>query len=298
MVNAIPECFDCMGSTKAVLLKREAVLTSTDSTFKVEMSFMTSMVGQGGQARPSLIQINPIPSTNHHWQVLTSWYKSHYSCLGYKPIETCVANGWGFLQPYPDRLEAMILSHMPTPSKDVSLDIMLQHCSLIQASDLYKFCSKNAQGSISACREMLGCLLQGRPPLLLGESTPFLQDFRIKLQFFCRCKGKDGKDLVGTNAIGRLLAIAKSKDPGLLTLEDLEPLHTYGFLLSARAQEEIKELTSRVVARVDGGRLGSDKKLLKKRPLLVPIAAASSSSADGSQKRTKSDVDLAMELFT
>ena len=298
MVNVIPQGFDCMGSTKAVLQKREAVLTSTDRTFKVEMSFMTSMVGEAGQSRPSLIQINPIPLKKHDWQVLTSWYELKYGCLVYKPIETCVANGWGFLQPYPDRLEATILSHMPSASKDVSLDIMLQHCTAIQASDLYRFCSKNAQGSISACREMLGCLLQGRPPLLLGESTPFLQDFRVKLQFFCRCTGKDGKGMVGTNAIGRLLDLAKSKDAGLLTLEDLEPLHTFGFLLSARAQEEIKELTSRVVARVDGGRLGSDKKLPKKRPLLVPIAAASSSSADGSQKRTKSDVDLAMELFT
>jgi len=43
-------------STKAVLQKREAVLTSTDRTFKVEMGFMASMVGEGGQARPSLKQ--------------------------------------------------------------------------------------------------------------------------------------------------------------------------------------------------------------------------------------------------
>jgi hypothetical protein len=42
-----------------VLLKREAVLTSTDRTFKVEMSFMASMVGEGGQSRPSLLQIDP-----------------------------------------------------------------------------------------------------------------------------------------------------------------------------------------------------------------------------------------------
>ena len=207
---------------------------------------------------------------------------------------------FGFLQPYPARLEAMLLSYMPTASKDVSLDIMLQQCTAIQATDLYRFCSKNAQGSISACRMMLGCLLQGRLPLLLGESTPFLQDFRVRLQFFCRCKGNDGKCMTGTNAIARLLEVAKAKDPGLLTLEELEPLHTYGFLLSARAQEEIKDLTTSVVTRVDGaGRQGSDKKLHKKRPLPVPIAAASSaaSSAEGSQKRTKSDVDLAMELF-
>ena len=100
--------------------------------------------------------------------------------------------------------------------------------------------------------------------------------------------------------IGRLLEAAEAKDRGLLNLEELEPLHTYGFLLSARAQEEITELTTSVVTRVDGaGRQGSDKKLHKKRPVLVPIAAASSaaSSAEGSQKRTKSDVDLAMELF-
>ena len=78
-------------------------------------------------------------------------------------------------------------------------------------------------------------------------------------------------------------------------------MHTYGFLLSARAQEDIKELTSGVVKRVDGaGKHGSDKKLPKKRPQPVPIAAASSGvgSAEGSQKRIKSDVSLAMEFFT
>ena len=78
MVNVIPQGFDCMGSTKAVLQKREAVLTSTDRTFKVEMSFMTGMVGEGGQSRPSLIQINPIPLKKHDWQVQTSWYELKY----------------------------------------------------------------------------------------------------------------------------------------------------------------------------------------------------------------------------
>ena len=64
-----------MGSTKAVMLKREAALTSTDRTFKVEMSFMSSMVGEGGQARPSLMQVNPMPFKKHVWQVLTPWYE-------------------------------------------------------------------------------------------------------------------------------------------------------------------------------------------------------------------------------
>lgn len=194
------------------------------------------------------------------------------------------------------------MSHMPTASKEVRLDTMLQHCTAIQASDLYKFCSRNAQGSISACQEMLGSLLQGRPPVLLGQSTPFLQDFRVKLQFFCRSKGKDGKTLVGTNAIGRLLDVAKSKDPGLLTLEELEPLHTYGFLLSATAQETIKDLTTGVMERLDGKapKHPSDKKLTKKRP--QPILSAAGSSGDAAQtpaqKKNKSDVDLAMDMFS
>lgn len=203
----------------------------------------------------------------------------------------------------PPRLEAMLLSHMPTASKSVSLDIMLQHCTGIQSSDLYRFCSRNAQGSINACQEMLGCLLQGRPPLLLGQSTPFLQDFRVKLQFFCRCTDKDGKGLVGTHAIQHLLGIAKSKDAGLLTLEELEPLHTFGFLLSARAQEEIKDLTAQVLQKVDGaGRKGSGKKGgEKKRPQQLSSHAASSSTdcpQTPAQKKLKSDVDLAMEMFS
>jgi len=193
----------------------------------------------------------------------------------------------------------MLTSRMPTATKEVGLDVMLQQCAVIQASDLYKFCSRNAQGSISACQEMLGCLLQGRPPMLLGQSTPFLQDFRVKLQFFCRCKGKDGKSLVGTNAIGRLLEVAKSKDPGLLTLEELEPLHTYGFLLSAKAQEEIKGLTEGVMARFGGsGKPGGDKKLPKKRPQPIQSAASSSGDQTPGQKKLKSDVDLAMDLFS
>jgi hypothetical protein len=193
----------------------------------------------------------------------------------------------------------MLLSHMPTSTKEVSLDIMLQHCFAIQATDLYKFCSRNAQGSISACQEMLGCLLQGRPPVLLGQSTPFLQDFRIKLQFFCRCKGKDGKSLVGTNAIGRLLEVARSKDPGLLTLEELEPLHTFGFLLSAKAQEEIKDLTSGVLAKLDGAsKQCGDKKLPRKRLQPIQSAAASSGDQTPAQKKSKSDVDLAMDMFS
>jgi hypothetical protein len=227
-----------------VLLKKEAVLTSTDRTFKMEMSFMSSMVGMGGQ----------------------------------------------------NRLETMIMAAMPGPEQTVSLDIMLQHVAQIQVGDLFRFCSRGAQGSINACKEMIGSLLQGRAPLLLGQSTPFLQDFRVKLQFFCTATGPDGEALKGQPAIQHLFDVAKGKDEGLVTLEELEPLHTYGFLLGARTQEEIKSLTAKVLAKVDSDGKNADKKHAKKRSQLN--AAGSSSGLGPDKKRAKTDLELATDMFT
>lgn len=235
----------CISSTEAVLNKKEAVLTSTDRTFKLEMSFMNGMVGAGGQAR----------------------------------------------------LEQLLLDCMPDKSKSVTLQAMLQHCAQIQNSDLYKFCSRSAQGTTNACQEMLGSLLQGRPPVLPAESTPFLQDFRVKLQFFCRVKGKGGEQLVGQVAIQHFFDTASAKDPGIMTLEELEPLHTFGFLLSAKAQESIQDMTAKVMAKGEGadGKASHHKKHGKKRAQADESSAAPSKANAG--KRVKTDLDMAMDMF-
>eukprot|EP00972_Heterocapsa_arctica_P006652 973509-Heterocapsa_arctica.AAC.1 len=80
-----------------------------------------------------------------------------------------------------------------------------------------------------------------------------------------------------------------------MTLDELEPLHTYGFLLGARTQEEIKDMTAQVMAKVDSDG-NADKKHGKKRS---QAAAASSSSGLGpDHKRAKTDMEFATDMFS
>ena len=65
-------------------------------------------------------------------------------------------------------------------SKVVSLRDMLQLATQIQAGDLYKFCNKNAQGTINVATEVLGQMMQRKPPVIPSQAPQTFRSSRMR----------------------------------------------------------------------------------------------------------------------
>jgi hypothetical protein len=126
---------------EALLLSKQASLVALDAGFKVEIAFMTDMVGQGGEAR----------------------------------------------------VQEKFLAAMPTLEKAAALADVVQRGVEISSSELFKFCNKGAQGSLTTCIDMLGKMMLGKPPQLPAETSPFIWVHRCKAAVFCRTTVTDGK---------------------------------------------------------------------------------------------------------
>ena len=82
------------------------------------------------------------------------------------------------------RLQDKFLSAMPTADKAASLSDVVQRGVEISSSELFRFCNKGAQGSLTTCIDMLSKMMLGKPPQLPSETSPFIGRLTSRLQFF------------------------------------------------------------------------------------------------------------------
>lgn len=63
--------------------------------------------------------------------------------------------------------------------------------------DLYRFCSKDAQGSLDSVREVLADMIRGKAPAMtMLNSTPFYRQVAEALPLFCRKGKKHGSEAI------------------------------------------------------------------------------------------------------
>lgn len=120
-------------------------------------------------------------------------------------------------------------------------------------SKLARFCTKSVQGQLAACKEVLGCISQGRAPNVEKclANGGFLKCFIGLASNFCRFSAspQSGLELCGKDAaIARFEAAKKAAISKKLTLAELEPLHVYAWLLTKAQLHEIEEWTASAIS--------------------------------------------------
>jgi hypothetical protein len=189
------------------------------------------------------------------------------------------------------RLHEAFLALLPTADKAVSLESAVQASRSLQGTDLFKFCSPAAQGSIRAAADMISNMLQGYKPSF-SMANPFYSQVKVQLQFFCRhLKPADAdgpeQELMGSAALQLKLASVTEMEPSELAMDNLEPFHVFSWLLAPHEVEEVNDLTAKVLAMVDKK---FDKATAKK-------AAAKSTGVVQKRCQPADDVQAALALF-
>ena len=197
------------------------------------------------------------------------------------------------------RLQAKVLDMLPDGAEGshVALETACQKISDMQSTEIFLFCNIAAQGSIKSCAEMMGQMMSGYRPTTTS-STPFLAKVRTRLQFFCRVPDAANPPnwLSGHAAVRQLFDAASGKTDSI-TMEELEPLQVYGWLLDADQQEKVTDMVTAALARLEGecDKKGDDVKHAKAKAKGLKGSSASSSSRK--LVRERSDVDAALSMF-
>ena len=106
-----------------------------------------------------------------------------------------------------ERLQQQFLDLMPSASKQVKAEAVVQKLAVLKASPLYNFCGAGVQGMIRTAVDNLHCIAEGRTPQLSSEALGFLLSVFNCLQYFCHGPGEN--PTTGLDAIKQELAAAE-----------------------------------------------------------------------------------------
>ena len=189
-------------------------------------------------------------------------------------------------------LEHCVSDILPTSSKTGDIDVALAKLREIIETKLYKFCSINAQGSVTNTINMVDAIRSGRPPTLLKNPTDFMVAVKDNLQFFCLLVSGD-ETLTGAPACTESLRLASIKDTANVKMDDLALCTKFSFLLNAAQTKQFGELKVYAKATEQKTMATACLKMLgAKRP---SEAASSSSAAASSSKGKKAKSEAAIE---
>lgn len=141
-------------------------------------------------------------------------------------------------------LENKFLDLLPNALKPTPIQQVCSDARLLMQSKLFKFVSVSAQGGCKAGLELLDQLRSGRRATLPKNPSNFMERLISSLGFFYQGE-KDGEVIYGSEALSATWALLKEKKN--LSLNELAPLVTFGFLLSGSEQKELHNLTIKIV---------------------------------------------------
>ena len=193
-------------------------------------------------------------------------------------------------------LQDKVKAIMPTQSSGVSEKDALSALRQLQTTGIYTFTGSRSQGSVLSVCSLVLDLLEGRKPSFASNPAPFLADMKVRMGFFCRTKGLDGKtELAGQEAVVYLCTKAFQQDESP-SLEDLEMPVKFSWLLDKATASRLEAARKGAVARATASLASvSSQAASSKRE-----AAASSSSAGAAKKKSKGHDtadDAAMAMF-
>jgi len=191
------------------------------------------------------------------------------------------------------KLEDQLLSILPTSTKGVEVESAMKAAKALTQSSLFKFCGASTQGSVKAALGMIGSLEQGRRPVVGRDAPAFILKVAQRLQYFVRTQDNDGKAATGHAALMLLLENAKAKGDKI-TMEDVHVLNMHGYILDARSQKVVHELSKVAVGALTEEPEGAPAKRAAK-----PSGAAAKKRKKDEASSSKNDAeDEAAALFT
>ena len=180
------------------------------------------------------------------------------------------------------RLQEEILLCLPTAKNDITAQASLRALDKLESSKLMQFCGLGLQATFRSVRALVSGIVHNSPPNISGDSlTPFMKNILAAAGRFCtytRPQGsaQAGQQLRGSEAIQLHFKDNQAHASGsedALSLADLQPLVTFGFLLSTKEQELAKgwadkvlkqDLDASATAAVARGAKGSGKSARRK----------------------------------
>ena len=158
---------------------------------------------------------------------------------------------------------------LPSAEKTLSLDAACTHANALLESDLYKFASAAAQGSLKAGVAVLESLKKGQAPLRQAKPEGFHAEIWSRIVFFFCIENPKAKTsaqgsreepvpkfLMGVEALKHRWEEIKATPATKLQLCDLDPYQMYGHMLDPAWKKEVQvkqsELGKAVAKRVRG----------------------------------------------
>lgn len=164
------------------------------------------------------------------------------------------------------RLQEDTLKCLPghDDSTEMTFAGSLQKLGTLQASPLYRFVSKGAQGQTSAVKEVLVSLTEGKPPAIshAGALSPFMSQVMARLAYFAKeATGTGGKNILfGRDAVAlriKQLDATLKKNPETLDLAKIGRAGMFAWLLDDAGRAVVASCTNSVVERMGAVALAS-----------------------------------------
>jgi hypothetical protein len=197
------------------------------------------------------------------------------------------------------KLQADFLAQLPTKEVAQDLAASVQGVRLVLAAQLFKFVPKPDQGQLSAAYGLLARMQQGFAPTLPKNPCPFLQDVWARLPFFARAtrtKGSKGEgkkaELVGAEAVRHMLTELAEMSEEALTLEHIEKVAIFSFLLSKPEEQTLQGFVDKVTGRA--GQMYGDK---APKALSSKAGSPPKSSSSKRKRGAADEVEAAANMF-
>ena len=154
------------------------------------------------------------------------------------------------------RLLQELLAILPSSVRDISLKDCASKVATLTGTDLFRFCSRSAQGGVKATHSLLQNMVLGFPPSFgAAESSRMLLIVRQQFPYFVR--QNTSVDLAaptfifGPAALMAKLEVVKDlvAKASPIDLCQLELFHVFGYMLKAAESEFVKTTTQAVVGK-------------------------------------------------
>ena len=154
------------------------------------------------------------------------------------------------------RLLQELLAILPSSVRDISLKDCASKVATLTGTDLFRFCSRSAQGGVKATHSLLQNMVLGFPPSFgAAESSRMLLIVKQQVPYFVR--QNTSVDLAaptfifGPAALMAKLEVVKNlvAKASPIALCQLELFHVFGYMLKAADSEFVKKTTEAVVGK-------------------------------------------------
>lgn len=168
----------------------------------------------------------------------------------------------------PTRLQDQVLDCMPSETSARVAGDVVDMVTHLREGNLYKFVAPSARASIDGAREFLLALESGGVQVKDVPAEGFMREILNRSKYFARFMREDSASagqmmLFGAEALEETMArlAEKSKTEDGITVDDLEVPTMLAFLLPAKTQELLQQLTGHTIRKAMGVAAAADDRM-------------------------------------